>query len=292
MLSDNTLPHRSQICNIVLLAFNDLPTSLHNQIGDFGSDYNLYGSILLQSNLFSSLQFDQRLNLWLCGLLCEYLFFAHSTEKHSVMSYLFFTNGLFSHSPKYKFILEFQRLISSVHSLHVYGVDYGEDHPNKLAKILNYFHIWTNYSNILNNVEHFLNPIVCYYLNSFITHQELNKMDEFDNLTPNGISPNLGIDKNKNLLVQLIWAHHLLNEAGDPTEFLTLKHIMHILVECFIIGHVAIYKTLGTIFTILALRPKWQLKVKYECQMALKNKFTCDSNVRFVQFIVCYIFKL
>nr|AAX30843.1 SJCHGC08118 protein [Schistosoma japonicum] len=74
MIADDTLQFRSELHELVLLAFNSLPIMIFGHIGQLGADPLLLGSILLNG----CATFEERLDKWICSVYSEVFFFGPS----------------------------------------------------------------------------------------------------------------------------------------------------------------------------------------------------------------------
>ncbi|CAH8542671.1 unnamed protein product [Schistosoma guineensis] len=263
MIADDTLQFRSELIELVLLAFNSLPIKIFERTGHLGADPQLLGSILVSTN--NCARFEKRLDIWICSVYSEVFFFGPSEIFCETASDNTFRFG------REKFILDLRKCIISLESLHTHGNFIEKSNVFKaiLQPFLN--NPSTHNTNELITMLHSLiNPLIHYYLDKFLNSEE--RKENTNN--PDGNLEYLQrSEKPTNLLLQLINTYHYLKEEGGSNEFLTLTHIIHLLGECCLITRYTMNKTLKTLLTILAIKPKWQDNVRKECKQFLEIQY-------------------
>ncbi|CAH8558615.1 unnamed protein product [Schistosoma haematobium] len=263
MIADDTLQFRSELIELVLLAFNSLPIKIFERTGHLGADPQLLGSILVSTN--NCARFEKRLDIWICSVYSEVFFFGPSEIFCETASDNTFRFG------REKFILDLRKCIISLESLHTHGNFIEKSNVFKaiLQPFLN--NPSTHNTNELVTMFHSLiNPLIHYYLDKFLNSKE--RKENTNN--PDGNLEYLQrSEKPTNLLLQLINTYHYLKEEGSSNEFLTLTHIIHLLGECCLITRYTMNKTLKTLLTILAIKPKWQDNVRKECKQYLEIQY-------------------
>ncbi|KAK4471460.1 hypothetical protein MN116_004887 [Schistosoma mekongi] len=258
MIADDTLQFRSELHELVLLAFNSLPIMMFAHIGQLGADPLLLGSILLND----CATFEERLDKWICNVYSEVFFFGPSEVFSETVS-----NNILS-PDKEKFILNLRECVRSLELLHTQG--YCAQKPNFFKTILQPFYFNTTLlcdtDEIIATVHNLINPLIHYYLDKLLCNEETGGSTN----NPNNDLEYLQRRKMPtNLLLQLINTYHFLKEEGSPNEFLTLTHIIHLLSECCLLVRYTLSKTLKVLLTVLAIKPKWQNNVRRECKQFL-----------------------
>nr|CAH8849908.1 unnamed protein product [Trichobilharzia regenti] len=269
MIADDTLQFRSELHELVILAFSALPMRMFERVGQLGADPKAFGGILIDNGV----PFDIRLDKWICSMHTELFFFGSREVFYE------FTPENMSALQKEKFVLQLREHITSLELLHTHG--YCSETSNLLKSFLPFmnFSKSCNNNNLISAFYNLINPLIHYYLEKYLSSEEYTKNSTSHHLDQaidnhNGDSECLRESKKStNLLLQLIISYHYLKEEGSSNEFLTLTHIIHLLVECCLVTRQTLNKNLKVLLKVLALKPEWQDNLRKECKQFLENYY-------------------
>ncbi|CAH8495694.1 unnamed protein product [Schistosoma turkestanicum] len=272
MIADGTLQFRSELNELMLLAFNSLPIKIFERIGHLGADPQSLGSILISNNNCAT--FENRLDIWICSLYSEIFFFGPLEIFCETTSDNTFYFG------KEQFISDLRECIISLESLHIHGdcTKKSNVFETILKPFLNNNTSSYNTDKLITIFHRLINPLIHYYLDKSLNNETIK--ENINNSTENLDSLQIS-EQPTNLLLQLIITHHYLKEEGSSNEFLTLTHIIHLLSECCLITRYSMNKTLKILLTILAIKPTWQDNVKKECKQFLEMQYNYYKTQKF-----------
>ncbi|CAH8523927.1 unnamed protein product [Heterobilharzia americana] len=274
MIADDTLQFRSELNELVILAFNALPIKTFERIGHLAADPKAFGSVLISNDCAT---FNERLDKWICNIYSEIFFFGPSEVFYE------FAPDSTSYLQKEKFISQLREHITSLELLHTRG--YCKNASNVFKTVRSLLNTTSSYDgNKLITVFHnLINPLIHYYLEKYLSSEEQyarrsndhhsDQITESNNNDDDDVEHSQRNTKSTNLLLQLISTYHVLKEEGSSSEFLTLTHIIHVLSECCLLTRYTLNKTLKVLLKILAVKPKWQHNIRRECRQFLQMRY-------------------